>query len=68
MRLLIKVGNLKYKTMPSDCLKCRKNTESIIPRVPKTNNGKTMILPKCAIYGIKKSGFINKTINKWKIK
>ena len=33
MRLLIKVGNLKYKTMSSDCLKCRKNTESIIPRV-----------------------------------
>ena len=39
MRLLIKVGNLKYKTMSSDCLTCRKNTESIIPRVPKTNNG-----------------------------
>ena len=29
MKLLIKVWNLKYKTMPSYCLKCRKNTESI---------------------------------------
>ena len=28
MKLLIKVWNLKYKTMSSYCLKCRKNTES----------------------------------------
>ena len=40
------------------CLKCRKNTESINPRVSKTNNGKTMILSKCAICGSKKSRFI----------
>ena len=40
------------------CLKCRKNTESINPRVSKTNNGKTMILSKCAICGGKKSRFI----------
>ena len=44
--------------MPSYCLKCRKNTESINPRVSKTNNGKTMILSKCAICGSKKSRFI----------
>ena len=37
------------------CLKCRKNTESINPRVSKTSNGKTMILSKCAICGSKKS-------------
>ena len=30
--------------MSSYCLKCRKNTESINPRVSRTNNGKTMIL------------------------
>ena len=39
-------------------MKCRKNTESINPRVSKTNNGKTMILSKCAICGSKKSRFI----------
>ena len=44
--------------MSSYCLKCRKNTESINPRVSKTNNGKTMILSKCAICGSKKSRFI----------
>ena len=40
------------------CLKCRKNTESINPRVSKTNNGKTMILSKCTICGSKKLRFI----------
>ena len=29
--------------MSSYCLKYRKNTDSIDPRVSKTNNGKTMI-------------------------
>ena len=46
--------------MSSYCLKCRKNTESINPRVSKTNNGKTMILSKSAICGSKKSRFIKK--------
>ena len=40
------------------CLKRRKNTENINPRVSKTSNGKTMVLSKCAIYGSKKSRFI----------
>ena len=35
--------------MSSYCLKCRKNTENINPRVSKTTNGKTMLLSKCAI-------------------
>ena len=43
--------------MKSYCLKCRKNTENINPRVSKTSNGRTMILSKCAIYGSKKSRF-----------
>ena len=44
--------------MLSYCLKCRKNTENINARESKTSNGKTMILPKCAIRGSKKSKFI----------
>ena len=44
--------------MLSNCLKCKKNTESINPKVSKTNNGKAMILSTCAIYGSKKSKFI----------
>ena len=46
--------------MLSYCLKCRKNTESIDPKVSATSNGKTMILLKCAICGSKKSKFIKK--------
>ena len=52
-----------YKeTMLSYCLKCRKNTESINPKVLKTSNGKTMILSKCALCGSKKSKFIRSAV------
>ena len=44
--------------MLSYCLKRKKNTESINPKVSKTSNGKTMVLSKCAICGSKKSKFI----------
>ena len=44
--------------MESYCLKCRKNTENINPRVSKTSNGRTMVLSKCAICDSKKSRFI----------
>ena len=46
--------------MLSYCLKCKKNTESINPKTFSTNNGKTMILSKCAICGSKKLKFIKK--------
>ena len=44
--------------MKSYCLKCRKNTENINPRVSKASNSRTMVLSKCAICGSKKSRFI----------
>ena len=44
--------------MLSYCLKCKKNTESINPKVSKAINGKMMILSKCTICGAKKSKFI----------
>ena len=42
------------------CLKCKKNTENINPRVSETNNGKIVLSSKRAIYGSKKSRFIKK--------
>ena len=45
--------------MLSYCLKCKKNTESINPKVSKTANGKAMILSTYAKCGSKKSKFIN---------
>ena len=44
--------------MLSYCLKYRRTTESINPKVSKTINGKAMILSTCAICGSKKSKFI----------
>ena len=40
--------------MKSYCLKCRKYTENINPRVSKTSNGTTMVFSKYAICGNKK--------------
>ena len=39
--------------MKSYCLKRRKNTENINPKVSKTSYGRTMVLSKCAICGKK---------------
>ena len=50
--------------MKSYCLKCRKDTENINPKVSSTSNGKAMILSKCAICGSKKSRFIKNQVAK----
>ena len=43
--------------MESYCLKCKKNTKNIDPKISSTSNGKAMI-SKCAICGSKTSRFI----------
>ena len=45
--------------MESYCLKCKKHTKNIHPRVSSTSNAKVMI-SKCAICNSKKPKFINK--------
>ena len=62
MKLLTKVKILTYKTVLSYCLKCRKNTKSINPKVSKTKNRKTMILPKFVIRGSEESICIKKQV------
>ena len=44
--------------MKSYCLKCKKDTRNINSSVSSTNNGRAMILSKCAICVSKKSRFI----------
>ena len=44
--------------MKSYCLKCRKDTENINPKISTTSNGRTMLLSKCTICNSKKSRFI----------
>ena len=46
-----------YK-MESYCLKCRKNTENIDPKISSTSNGKAMIFSNYVRCGSKKSRFI----------
>ena len=46
--------------MVSYCLKCRKYTENLDPRISSTSNGKVRILSKCKMCNSKKSKFINK--------
>ena len=48
-----------YK-MESYCLKCKKYTKNINPQVSSTNNGKLMILSRCAICNTKKCRFVKK--------
>ena len=44
--------------MKSYCLKCRKDTENMDPKVSSRSNDGAMKLSKCAICGSKKSRFI----------
>ena len=40
------------------CLKCKKDTESVDPKVLKTKNRETMLSSKCAACGSKKSKLV----------
>ena len=44
--------------MRTYCVKCRKNTENIDPRIVRTKNGKLLMQSKCIDCGIKKSRFV----------
>ena len=44
--------------MLSYCLKCRNNTESKNPKVVSTENGRVMLLSKCAVCNSKKLKFL----------
>ena len=44
--------------MKSYCLKFKKHTENMNPKISKTSNSRTMVLSKCVMYDGKKSRFI----------
>ena len=46
--------------MESYCLKCKKYTKNINPKVSSTSNGKIMMLSKCAVCGSEKSKFMKR--------
>ena len=46
--------------MSSYCLKCKKNTDSMNPKMTENKNGRTMLLSRSAVCGSKKSRFMKK--------
>ena len=40
------------------CLKCKKNTQNIDPKLMKTKNGRLVLSSKCAVCVSKKSKFM----------
>ena len=44
--------------MNTCCEKCRKDTESIDPKIVRTKNNRLVMQSKCSICGIKKSRFV----------
>ena len=44
--------------MNTCCKKCRKDTESIDPKIVRTKNNRLVMQSKCSICGIKKSRFV----------
>ena len=44
--------------MNTYCVKCRKDTENIDPKIVRTKNNRLIMKSKCSACGIKKSRFI----------
>ena len=40
------------------CVKCRKDTENIDPKMVRTKNNRLIMQPKCSVWGIKKWTFV----------
>ena len=44
--------------MKTYCVKCRRNTENIEPKMARTKNSRLIMQSKCSFCGIKKSRFV----------
>ena len=44
--------------MNTYCVKCRKDTENIDPKIVRTKNNRLLMQSKCSFCGIKKSRFL----------
>ena len=44
--------------MKTYCLKCKKDTANIDPKMVKTKNNRSLMQPKCSVCGTKKSSFV----------
>ena len=46
--------------MKTYCIKCRKDTENIDPKIVRTKNNRSVMQSRCSVCGIKKSRFLKK--------
>ena len=44
--------------MKTYCMKCRKDTENIDPKMVRIKNNRLIMQSKCPVFGIKKSRFV----------
>ena len=44
--------------MNTHCIKCRKNTENIGPKIVRTKSNRLVMQSKCSVCGIKKARFL----------
>ena len=51
--------------MKTYCVKCRKDTENIDPKIVRRKNNRLVMQSKCSAYGIKKSGFVKQQVAKF---
>ena len=50
--------------MNNYCVKCRKDTENIDPKIVRTKNNRLVMQLKCSVCGIKKSRFLKEQEDK----
>ena len=50
--------------MNTYCVKCRKDTENIDPKIARTKNNRLVMQSKCLVCGIKKSRFVKEQESK----
>ena len=50
--------------MKTYCLKCRKDTENIDPKIVRTKINRLVMQSKCSVCGLKKSRFVSATLLK----
>ena len=50
--------------MNTYCVKCRKDTENIDPKIVRTKNNRLIMQSKCSVCGIKKTRFVSATLLK----
>ena len=44
--------------MKTYCLKCKKDTENVVPKIVRTKNNRLITQSKCLVCGIEKSRFV----------